>query len=130
MYKDSYLNSLLNLIPSSKYTVIYTTTPTSTDHDSRATEPENYHIDTTFQSPIHMELKRDFASHKRAPNSTAPVSSPPLFEKYQFFGPGIFMGLIVTIVLLSVLYVAISGISSLQVSYAAFNKEMGPGAQK
>ena len=43
---------------------------------------------------------------------------------------GIFMGLVVSVILLSVLYVGISGIAGLQVSYAAFDKEMGPTAQK
>lgn len=40
------------------------------------------------------------------------------------------MGLLVSSLLLAVLYVAISGIASLQVTYAAFDKEMGPAAQK
>lgn len=40
------------------------------------------------------------------------------------------MGLLVSLILLSILYVAISGISSLQVSYAAFDKENGPSVQK
>lgn len=42
---------------------------------------------------------------------------------------GIFMGLVVAIPLLLLLYVAISGVASLQVSYAAFDKETGPAAQ-
>lgn len=40
------------------------------------------------------------------------------------------MGLLVSFLLLSILYVAISGVASLQVSYAAFDKENGPTAQK
>jgi len=43
---------------------------------------------------------------------------------------GIFMGLLVGFLLLSILYVAISGLAGLQVSYAAFDREMGPSAQK
>lgn len=39
------------------------------------------------------------------------------------------MGLLVGFLLLTILYVALSGLSSLQVSYAAFDKEMGPKAQ-
>lgn len=49
-----------------------------------------------------------------------------MFEKYQFFTPGLFMGLLVTLLLLSILFVALRAISSLEVSYAAFEKEMGP----
>ena len=40
------------------------------------------------------------------------------------------MGLVVASILLPILYVAISGVASLEVSYAAFDKDMGPAAQK
>jgi hypothetical protein len=127
---DFFLASVLDLLPSSKYSVLYATTPSSADLHSNIVDSENYQIDTTFQFPTHLELKRDFSSHQRASNSTLRSTRAPLFEKYQFFGPGIFMGLLVSILLLSILYVAIRGVSSLQVSYAAFDKEMGPGTQK
>lgn len=39
------------------------------------------------------------------------------------------MGFLVGFILLSIMYVALSGLASLQVSYAAFDKEMGPKAQ-
>ena len=53
-----------------------------------------------------------------------------VFEKYQFFTPGIFMSMFVFFILLSILYVGLSAVSSLQVPYGAFDKEMGPAAQK
>jgi Na+-transporting methylmalonyl-CoA/oxaloacetate decarboxylase gamma subunit len=40
------------------------------------------------------------------------------------------MGLMVGFLFLSILYVAISGVASLQVPYGAFEKEMGPAAHK
>lgn len=40
------------------------------------------------------------------------------------------MGILVFFILISILYVGINGVASLQVSYAAFDKEMGPSAQK
>lgn len=40
------------------------------------------------------------------------------------------MGLVVLSILLSILYVGVNGVASLQVSYAAFDKDMGPAAQK
>lgn len=43
---------------------------------------------------------------------------------------GIFMGIIVTIILLSILGAGINGLASLEVSYGAFEKDMGPAAQK
>jgi hypothetical protein len=43
---------------------------------------------------------------------------------------GIFMGIIVALVILSILGVGLKALSSLEVSYGAFDKEMGPAAQK
>ena len=40
------------------------------------------------------------------------------------------MGFLVGILLLSILYVAVSGLSGMQVTYAAFDKESGSLAQK
>jgi hypothetical protein len=40
------------------------------------------------------------------------------------------MGLMVFILLFMILYVGISAVAGLQVSYFAFSKEMGPAAQK
>jgi len=43
---------------------------------------------------------------------------------------GIFMGVSVSLLLLSILYVGLSAISGLEVTYMAFSKEMGPAAQR
>lgn len=43
---------------------------------------------------------------------------------------GIFMGLLVSVVLFLILYVGISAIANLEVSYFAFSREMGPAAQR
>ena len=40
------------------------------------------------------------------------------------------MGLMVALLLFIILYVGISAIAGLEVSYMAFSKEMGPQAQK
>ena len=40
------------------------------------------------------------------------------------------MGLLVLVFLASIMYVAISAVASLQVSYASFDKETGPAQQK
>lgn len=77
-----------------------------------------------------MEMKRASAYPRASPKTTQSNSKAPLFEKYQFFTPGLFMGIMVSLVLLAILSVAITAVSSLQVSYGAFDKEMGPSAQK
>lgn len=40
------------------------------------------------------------------------------------------MGLVSLVVLMSILYAGISAVASLEVPYGAFDKEMGPAAQK
>ena len=127
---DAFLASVLDFLPSKKYTVIYTTSPTTTPLSTLAAEPESYEMDPMFQAPVHMELKRDLSHHKRASNQNITLPEGSLFERYQYLSPGLFMGLLVTFILVSILYVAITGVASLQVSYAAFDKEMGPSAQK
>lgn len=87
-------------------------------------------MDSAFQAPVHMELKRDLSLHERAANDTVTLPDGPLFERYQYSTPGLFMGLLIAFILVMILYVAISGVASLQVSYAAFDREMGPVAQK
>lgn len=47
-----------------------------------------YHSDVGSQEPVHMDLKRDYATHARREGSSSSNSS--LFEKYQFFTPGSF----------------------------------------
>jgi hypothetical protein len=93
-------------------------------------------------------MKRASDVVARADNTTLPRSNAPLFERYQFLSPGnfarmshdekkgsnrylgLFMGLLTTLLLISILAVGINAVASLQVSYAAFDKEMGPAANK
>ncbi|KJZ75535.1 hypothetical protein HIM_04998 [Hirsutella minnesotensis 3608] len=89
--------------------------------------PDNSVRDPSAQ----INLKRDVPAPISAKKSNQTEwKDLPLFEKYQFFTPGIFMGLFVALVLLSILGVGLRALSSLEVSYGAFDKEMGPAAQK
>ncbi|KAK8216692.1 hypothetical protein M8818_001655 [Zalaria obscura] len=129
--QDSYLNTLLSSLPNDKFTVIYTTTPYTGKASSEPQHPDSYyHMDEPYPSDMHIDLKRDLSVYPRATNGTNPDSNLPLFEKYQFLSSGIFMGLGVSILLISILYIGISAIAGLEVSYMAFSKEMGPAAQK
>lgn len=127
---DAFLASVLDLLSSTKFTVIYTTTPPNADYQPAFVESESYEMDAQFQVPVHMDLKRDFSNNKRASDGNITLPDGPLFERYQYLSPGLFMGLLVSFILISILYVAINGVASLQVSYAAFDREMGPAAQK
>ncbi|KAG4216702.1 hypothetical protein PC116_g34817 [Phytophthora cactorum] len=97
------------------YTVIFAGTP-------RKEVPQTY--TATFQDGVPAELKRDVHSpHRRALNSS---DNRPLFEKYQYFSTA----LVSLVILLSILYGGIAAVASLEVPYGAFDKEMGPAAQK
>ncbi|KAF2178644.1 BIG1-domain-containing protein [Zopfia rhizophila CBS 207.26] len=122
---DSFLEKLLTSSTKSEpYTVIYTTTAQTSDATFQ--NQHTYEMDDPFGEAVHMELKRDTGIHRKA----APQSEGALFERYQYLSPGLFMGLTAVVPLFFILYFGLSAISSLEVSYYAFSKEMGPSAQK
>lgn len=82
-------------------------------------------MENPFGGAVQMELKRDLSSHKRAEHSKA-----GLFERYQYFTPGLFMGLSAMVPLFLIVLVGVKALLSLEVSYFAFSKEMGPTAQR
>ncbi|EMC91289.1 hypothetical protein BAUCODRAFT_39452 [Baudoinia panamericana UAMH 10762] len=94
-----------------------------------------YEMDEEYPSALHIDLKRDISAEgrrlrQRQSNVTDNTQYKlPLFETYQFLSPAIFMGLTVTLLLFLIGYVGVSAIAGLEVSYAAFSKEMGPQAQ-
>lgn len=106
--------SLDKLTSSDSYTILFVGTPGEQTYD-----PE-------FDDRLRMELKRDVSSS----GNESKRDTRPLFEKYQFFTPGIFMAIITAIVLFSILLVGLRALGSLEVSYGAFDKDMSPAAQK
>lgn len=129
---DAFLASVLDLLPNQNYTVLYYTTTTSQDGPAHE-QPKEYEMLDSEWSPIeesllHLDLKRDLGVHQKQNNQTQ--VDGPLFDRYQFFTPGIYMGFLVGLLLLTILYVAISAVASLQVTYAAFDKETGALAGK
>lgn len=124
---DQQLAHAVSTLPKQEYTLFYMTTPPTIDDASLPEEPLQYEMDDS-QSALHLELKRDNSIYKRANDIVLPDG--PLFERYQFLTPGMFMGLITVLFLVGIAYGGISALLSLQVSYAAFDKENGPQAQK
>ncbi|EFX05738.1 hypothetical protein CMQ_3807 [Grosmannia clavigera kw1407] len=117
-------NILQEKLPSGDYTVLFFSTP----HESRP-----YEVD--FENPSQIQLSKRIAEparavHRRAAADANWPKDAALFDKYQFFTPGIFMGLSTFFVLLSILYVGLAALSSLEVSYGAFDKDISPTAQK
>ena len=85
-------------------------------------------MDDKYGSALHTELKRDVSAHPGRYGAAAQSGS--LFERYVFLSPGVLVGLLVVLPMFSILYIALSAIAGLKVSYHAFSKEMGPAAQK
>ncbi|OMP84156.1 hypothetical protein BK809_0001541 [Diplodia seriata] len=115
----------MSSVQQKSYTVIYTTTPPVVDQIPAPKQQhpvQGYEMEEAF--PLHTEMKRALANGATGDEDVA------LFEKYQFLSPGIFMGLSVSIVLFLILYVGVTAVAGLEVSYFAFSKEMGPAAQK
>ncbi|KAK4122247.1 BIG1-domain-containing protein [Parathielavia appendiculata] len=118
---DYELGKLLDMLDGEDYTVMVFSDP----NEFKAYEPE-------FAEPVHIDMKR-WAEEEAGEGGKKKLNSTdnlPLFEKYQFFTPGIFMSFIVLVILLSILGVGLKALASLEVSYGAFDKDMGPAAQK
>ncbi|AEO62905.1 uncharacterized protein THITE_2107704 [Thermothielavioides terrestris NRRL 8126] len=116
---DHELGQLLEILDGDYTVMVY-----SDPNEFKAYQPD-------FVEPVHTDMKRwseelELAARQMS-NSTSRL---PLFEKYQFFTPGIFMSFIVLGVVLSILGAGLKALASLEVSYGAFDKEMGPAAQK
>lgn len=120
-YIDNFLTDLIETRLYEKYTVIYTTNPPASP------EPPAYEMDDTTDTNFNTELKRDTTFVKRAENAT---QEGGLFERYQYFTPGLFMAFAAMIPLVVILGVGLKAIASIEVSYFAFSKEMGPAAQR
>lgn len=113
---------------SREYTVIYVTSPPTESQANAQLQREQYTYDMSNSYPdaVQMELKRDLSAHTKRANST----EGGLFERYQYFTPGLFMGFAAIIPLFLILLVGVRALTSLEVSYYAFSKEMGPNVQK
>lgn len=79
---------MLDVLPSDKYTVIYTTSPSNAVTTSNHVDSETHDLDSMFQATLHTDLKRDLSSHKRDEQENITLPEGPLFERYQYFTPG------------------------------------------
>ncbi|KAJ5166668.1 uncharacterized protein N7482_005449 [Penicillium canariense] len=125
---DGLISDIIDRIPSSsKYTLLYVTTP----REFPETDSIVYESEDAYQDSVRMELKRDYSSYSSYSSaSDSSNRNTSLFDEYQYFTPGIFMGLMASFLCLIILYIAISAVSSLQVPYAAFEKDTSSAAQK
>ncbi|KAJ9486928.1 hypothetical protein VN97_g6409 [Penicillium thymicola] len=123
---DGFLADVIDRLPSSStYTILYITSPREfPETDSVVYESSG----DSYQDSLHMELKRDYSAHGSVSSSSS--NSTSLFEEYQYFTPGIFMGLMATFLFLAILYIGINALGSLEIPYAAFEKDTSAAVQK
>lgn len=130
---DTYVSSMIDTyFKNEDYTLVYATTSVHAQKNSiPASESQEYEAELPIADMMHSgELRRSLAKRKEGLTTNQTVVDGPLFDKYQFLSPGIFMGGLVGLILLSILYVGISALSGLQVTYGAFDKEQGQLASK
>ncbi|KAJ5491442.1 hypothetical protein N7539_003009 [Penicillium diatomitis] len=124
---DGLIADIIDRIPSSsKYTLLYVTSP----REFPETDSVVYESEDAYTDSVRVELKRDYSSHSSESRESNPDRTTSLFDKYQFFTPGIFMGFMASFLCLIILYIAINAISSLKVPYAAFEKDTSVAVQK
>ncbi|KAK9333398.1 BIG/ATPase V1 complex, subunit S1 [Lipomyces starkeyi] len=122
---DAFLYSIMSLLPSDDFAVIYTSTPISRpfiakrnavpDVAGDAPSPTN---SSDYSNPISTLFPTVIPAAARTDGS--------IFTRYQFFTPGMFMAIIASMILIVILGVGLNAISSIKISYDAFEKEMGP----
>lgn len=84
---DAFWASLLDMLPSSDYTVLFTTTPSG--FTRQPSEPvHEYSMDSDSQQALHTEMKRALHANVVRKNSNETLPEGALFERYQFFTPG------------------------------------------
>jgi len=127
---DAFLSSIIDLLPSMKYTVLFSTTPVLDEDKPFLHATGAFDRQGGSSSPLRVQKREVSASKGDSSPGNDNLVDGPLFDRYQFFTPGIFMGLVVGLLLFSILYIGISAVSSLQVPYGAFDKGMGLAVQK
>ncbi|CAI4210449.1 unnamed protein product [Parascedosporium putredinis] len=79
----------------------------------------------------HQELKRgSYVQVVRRDDNETGRDTRGLFQKYEFFNKGLFMTVFASLIFISIVTCGIRALASVDVSYGAFSKEMGPAAQK
>lgn len=145
-FLDGLLADIIERLPSSsKYTLLYVTSP----REFPETDSIVYESEDAYQDPVHMEIKRDYSAHSSYSRSSDESDRrQSLFDEYQYFTPGtyhtcvlvicthsdsmpgLFMGLLASFICIMILYVGVSALGSLEIPYAAFERDTSAAVQK
>jgi hypothetical protein len=85
---DLYLAGILDLLPSSNYTVLYTTSTSNAIKPVAGKEGEYTMTPTELEQALHMDLKRHLGTHELSNRENITLPEGALFHRYQFFTPG------------------------------------------
>lgn len=70
------------------------------------------------------QAETDFTSASEKKPSSSVKTHSNLFTKYQFFTPGVLLGLIVSFILVAIVYISLTWLTSLEISYKSFEKQV------
>ncbi|KAK9481381.1 BIG/ATPase V1 complex, subunit S1 [Lipomyces japonicus] len=123
---DAFLYSVMSLVRTENYAVIFASTPISRPFAKRGTAASNaVPTNTTDAYPTGVYgYPTGSAFPTEIPEGARTDGS--LFTRYQFFTPGIFMSIIASLILIFILGIGLKSIASIKISYDAFEKETGP----
>ncbi|KAI5295119.1 hypothetical protein KEM52_002313 [Ascosphaera acerosa] len=139
---DAIIASLIDLVPSTDYTLLYTTTPVDSsiafplDSEAHGSKLGQLGSDLLHEAErlLHLQTKRDIGGKETGEETDGDESAEfipgGVFERYQFLSPGIFMGLFAGFFFITIIYVAISAITSLEISYGSFARDTSSQAAK
>jgi hypothetical protein len=88
LQNDAYLSSIIDLLSTNNYTVLYTTSTHATINPNSENKAEYTMPPNDLEKFLHSDLKRDLESHQFAQRSNITLPEGALFHRYQFFTPG------------------------------------------
>ncbi|ANB13458.1 hypothetical protein AWJ20_1749 [Sugiyamaella lignohabitans] len=120
---DNIIYSIISTLPSPNFVVIYSGEVQPENLIFSDSSQQNPKISVSVEDVLEESTKTSEVNNSDATKLTvthASASYTSLFHDYQFFSPGVWMGSLVSVLFLTILYIALSWLSSLQVSYKAF----------
>ena len=114
---DAFLFSLAESFPSKRYTLIYTSTPRTRIDSPSSSKLQELHSPPPA-TPDELRRRASHPSSALDNDADATVITGSLFQRYTFFTPAIFLGYLTFFFLGTIVFVGLSVLLSLKVSYA------------
>ncbi|KAK6344015.1 hypothetical protein TWF696_007663 [Orbilia brochopaga] len=117
---DNFLSALISMMPTAKYTVIYVSTPVG--DPGLLVHEEKKVVQHETESFVHHQsiLARDISDVEPADDGD---NVGGVLSRYQFFTPVLVWSILLFLLLAYIVSIGLRALSSIQVSYASFEKE-------